>query len=309
MDGPEPHLRQLERRRGARGDGPRDRAAVVPQGREIARLDLDALGSPRPGLAQRPILERHGASGHDEAVDRDVERDTAGPGAVKRSETFKSSARRTMRTVGPSSTASANQTCPRSSASGRTRASNRSTAAKSASSSPSKSWSPVTATRPVKGFTVTAIDPHRAVREALEAGDDEMADHDRPGERRRDRGHRQRRCRPPTSHRRGPEPRRIVGMADHDDVLDRGRSIACAKGPYRDHSTWEARLASDRARGGNKSTVYDLPVRCNSCPRLTMTPGAPGGPRRIGSRSRSSGSMPYSGAGSGPSSCRRRRMR
>ena len=77
MDGLEPHLRQLEGRRGARGDRARDRTAVVPKGRKIARLDLDALGSPRPGLAQRPILERHGASGHDEAVDRDVERDTA----------------------------------------------------------------------------------------------------------------------------------------------------------------------------------------------------------------------------------------
>ena len=206
-----------------------------------------------------------------------------------------------MRTVGPSSTASAIERCPRSSASGRTRASNRSTAAKSASSSPSKSWSPVTATRPVKGFTVKAsirtvrcVSPSRrettrwrtttgqasavaiaAIASAMQAA---------------------------ASHRRGPAPRRIVGMAIMTMSSTEDAASRVPSEPHGAHSTWEGRFASNRSTAGTNRpcTIFRSGV--------IAAPGSPAAQARI-EQIAERGSMPYSGAGSGPSSCRRRRMR
>jgi hypothetical protein len=191
MDGPEPHLRQLEGRRGARGDGPRDHAAVVPESREIARLDLDALGSPRPGLAQGPILERHGASGHDEAVDRDVERDTTWSGAEEVGDieivraAHDADRRALQHGIGDREVPSQQRERPHARVESLDGDEERLVIAL-------EKLEPGHDSMAREGIHLHGIDPHRAVRDAAEARDDEMADDDRPGERHRDRGHCQR---------------------------------------------------------------------------------------------------------------------
>src|SRR4030095_268045 len=69
----ESELLDLDQVRRSGGYRAGDDGAVVPQGRDVVRLDLDVVGRPRSMLGQRAVLERDPSIDQREPIDGDVE--------------------------------------------------------------------------------------------------------------------------------------------------------------------------------------------------------------------------------------------
>src|SRR5262249_58384474 len=73
MNRVEPELLDLNEVRRARGHRAGNDGAVTAQSRDVARVDLNALGRPCSALRQGPVFEGDGAVDHRKSIDCDVD--------------------------------------------------------------------------------------------------------------------------------------------------------------------------------------------------------------------------------------------